>query len=118
MELDYVNIVLLAVALAFLAESMVEYIFGAVADHIQVVEPYRWLLMYIALGVGVLMAHWYQVDLLTLITGDPPTGLGIVLSGLGIGRGANFIHDFVSNYMPKSGDRVKIDDIKIVGPVG
>jgi len=103
--MDVVQIVVLSVALAFLAESMVEYIFGVAADHIPAVTPFRWLLMYIALAVGILMAYWYQVDLITLITGSPATDLGIILSGLGIGRGANYIHDFVSKYIPNATNR-------------
>lgn len=100
MEMEFVQIVVLALALAFMAESMVEYIFGEVADHFEKIAPYKWLLMYIALAAGVGMAFWYQVDLISLITGDGVTVLGNILTGLAIGRGANFVHDFVSTYLP------------------
>lgn len=100
-----IQIVVLSLALAFLAESMVEYVFGTLAEKVVALQPFRWLLAYVALAVGVGMAFWYQIDLITLITAEAPTTLGIVLSGLGIGRGANFIHDFVSNYIPNGSNR-------------
>ena len=39
--------------LAFLTESLVEYLFGALVDHVPALTSYKWLLMYIAAGVGV-----------------------------------------------------------------
>ncbi len=94
-------------ALAFLTESLVEYLFGAVADHVPAVNPYRWLLMYIAAGVGVGLALFYQLDLIAVIAQSAgvaldlsaPTKVGMVLSGLAIGRGANYLNQFVSTYL-------------------
>lgn len=99
------QIIVLTVALAFLAESMVEYVFGMIADQIPAVHPYRWLLAYVAMAVGVLMAYSYSIDMLTLITGEAATNLGVILTGLGIGRGANYIHDFVGKYIPSASNR-------------
>lgn len=86
-------------ALAFLAESMVEYVFGQVVDHIPALSQFRWALMYVALAAGVGLAFYYQVDVLALIQDEPSTPVGFAMSGLVIGRGANFFHDFISRYI-------------------
>lgn len=48
----------IAFALAFLCESMTEYIFGKPFDQIPDLHPYKWLLMYVSLIVGVLLAFF------------------------------------------------------------
>lgn len=94
-----VTIVALSLGLAFLTESMVEYIFGQAVDHLEFLEPFRWLLMYVALAVGVGLSFYYQLDLLAIISEQAGTPVGYALSGLVIGRGANYLHDFVSRYI-------------------
>lgn len=94
--------------MAFLVESLVEYLFGQPFEHIPIVAKYKWLLMYIAAVVGVLGAFMYGLDLLFLL-GDyvgivmPVTWFGILLTGLAIGRGSNFIHDLVGKFFVKTG---------------
>lgn len=90
-----IQIVALSLALAFISESMVEYLFGQLVEHVQVLQPYKWLLMYVSAAAGVGLAFYYSLDLFSLITQAPPTTIGILLSGLSVGRGANFVHDFV-----------------------
>lgn len=103
-----------AFALAFIAESGTEYIFGTPMSKIEKLAPYTWALMYVGLAAGVGMAWYYQLDLIALIqqfageqTGAlaadqvvSATPLGVILSGLVVGRGANFLHQFVSQYLP------------------
>ena len=96
--MDNVQIMLLALALAFLTESMVEYLFGQAVDHLPALAAWRWSLMYIAAIVGVFLAFYYRLDLLALI-GGAATPVGYAFSGLIIGRGANYLHDFVSRYI-------------------
>ena len=93
------QILLLALALAFLTESMVEYLFGQAVDHIPAMASWRWALMYIAAVAGVGLAFYYRLDLLALIGQLEPSPVGFALSGLIIGRGANYLHDFVSRYI-------------------
>lgn len=91
-----------SLALAFLAESMVEYLFGTLIDHIPALGSYRWTLQYIAAIAGVGLAIYYGLDLIAVIGEQQSVTLvGQVLSGLIIGRGANFLHQFVSAYFPK-----------------
>lgn len=92
--------------LAFLTESLVEYLFGAVADHIPALTPYKWVLMYISAGVGVAGAFIYSFDLLYLVgqfveAEIASTAFGITLTGLAIGRGAGYLHDLVNKYFKK-----------------
>lgn len=80
-------------ALAAIAEGLTEYIFG---EWVQ-----RWT-KYIALAVGVLLAINFQLDLFAMLFGLKSTIplAGIVLTGVLLGRGSNFIHDFVSRFLP------------------
>lgn len=107
--------VMLAVvfALAFLAESMVEYIFGEPFNHFPKLESWKWLLMYISASVGIILGFYYKLDLVYLIAyvagelaGLPTTmtvtPVGMILTGLAIGRGANYVHQFISEYLPKT----------------
>ena len=93
------QIMLLALALAFLTESMVEYLFGQAVDHFEALSKWRWALMYVAALAGVGLAFYYKLDLLALIGQLEPSPVGYLLSGLIIGRGANYLHDFVSRYI-------------------
>jgi hypothetical protein len=102
--MDTVKIIMLALALAFLAESMVEYILGTLFQKFTKISGWSWVLMYVSLGVGIGLAFWYQLDMLAIVTEGPSTTVGIILSGSVIGRGANFLHDFVSKYIVKKPD--------------
>jgi hypothetical protein len=94
--------------LAWMVESLVEAVFGTPFDKIARLGPYKWLLMYIAFGVGILGAFVYGLDILFLLTKylDPaggsvtltPTVFGMVLTGLAIGRGSNYIHDLMKQF--------------------
>ena len=92
--------------LSFLVESLVEYLFGQFFSHIPSLNPYSWTLMYISAIVGVVAAFVYQFDLISLLgsyVGQPIpiNSLGIVLTGLAIGRGANYLHDLVAKFFVK-----------------
>lgn len=93
--------------LAFLVESLVEYLVGQVFDQVSVLTPYKWTLMYISAFVGVLGAVVYQFDLLFLLAQFLEVSLeqsifGTILTGLSVGRGANYLHDLVTKYFVKS----------------
>ena len=97
--MENVKILALAFALAFVVESMVEYIFGRIIQQFPKLEGLRFFLPYLALAAGVGVAFFYRIDLFALILEDVPSWLGVLLSGLGIGRGAEWLHGFVSNYI-------------------
>ncbi|MEE9198212.1 MAG: hypothetical protein V3U26_00280 [Dehalococcoidia bacterium] len=89
--------------LAFLAESLTEYLFSRPLADLKINREY---LRYVAAGVGVVLALVYKVDILAQFPGlgaEYPV-VGRVLSGLVLGRGANFAHDFYSRFLnPKGG---------------
>ncbi len=93
--------------LAFLVESLTEYLFGAAMEHIPALKPFSWTLMYIAAAVGVGGAFVYGFDLLALagkffevnVQSGP---FGIAMTGLAIGRGANYIHDIFKRFFKEA----------------
>jgi hypothetical protein len=106
-------ILLIILFLAFLVEALVEYVFGQIAEHVPALKPFQWLLVYVALIVGVVAAFIYRFDLVYLlamfleqyapgvIVAVPQTNLGIALTGLAIGRGSSFIHDIMTRFFIK-----------------
>ena len=89
-----------AFALAFFTEGLVEYIFGTPMDKIPKLAPFKWLLMYVAAIVGVGLTIHYKLDLMALILKSDPDMVGIVITGLTIGHGSNFLHQFISKFFP------------------
>src|SRR5512139_495809 len=92
-------------AITFLVEASVEYVFGTIFDKIPKLVPYKWVLMYVSLLVGIGVAFYYGFDLIALIAQSmdvkfDATWVGMVFSGLVIGRGSNFLHQFVSKFFP------------------
>jgi hypothetical protein len=82
-------------ALAFLAESLTEYFFadlltGARARYLK----------YIACLVGIGLAMLYQINIMGPLLGLCPRWAypGQALTGVLLGRGANFVHDIYSRY--------------------
>lgn len=95
---------LLWLSLAFICESMVEYIFAPFA----VMAPAKWKwiddyqpIKYVSLLVGVALALAYRLDIISEVFGAtagwPVTGQ--IITGLTIGRGSNYVHDFWSRYL-------------------
>ena len=82
-------------ALAFLAESLTEYLFGDLLS-----GPRARYLKYIACLVGIGLAMLYQIDIMGPLLGISPRWAlpGQALTGVLLGRGANFIHDIYSRY--------------------
>ncbi len=93
--MDFVATFALILVLAFLTESMVEYFLGWIVR----IKPY---LMYVSAAVGIALAIVYQLDMIAVFfKGAALTPFaGYVLTGLVIGRGANFVHDIAKNYFP------------------
>ena len=58
------------------------------------------LLRYLAAGVGIALAFSYQVDLFALFELSPPAPwLGYLVTGIIMGRGSNFVHDFAGRWL-------------------
>jgi hypothetical protein len=82
----------------YLAEPIVGWIYKQFAPDRTVPESLP-ALRYVSAAVGVLLCVLYGADLLAtmgVVTSVPY--VGAVVTGLLIGRGANFINDFVSRW--------------------
>ena len=74
--------------LATLVEGTLTYIFGDEGG-----KPW---LRYISLGLGIVVAIAYQVDIPAMAgLVSPYPFVGAIVSGLVIGRGANYVNDIV-----------------------
>jgi hypothetical protein len=98
--------------LATLVEALVEYLvkplFGppivpAEEGIDELPDPIGDLLIrYSAAVIGVLLCIAYRADLLVLANLYAPLPwIGFVITGLLIGRGANFVHDFTSRWFAR-----------------
>ncbi|MBI2906545.1 MAG: hypothetical protein HYX92_02685 [Chloroflexi bacterium] len=85
-------------ALAFLCESLTEYFFS---DLLAAAGMDKRYLRYIAAAVGMALALTYGLDAIDRFLGISPRvpHLGEALTGLVLGRGANYVHDFYGNYV-------------------
>ena len=89
-----------AMFLGFIAtEGTIEYIFGTLFDKIAKLTSYKWALMYLSLALGVFLAFFYQLDMVYIVaqasgaTAVTASWVGLVATGVIIGRGANFVND-------------------------
>lgn len=78
------------VLLATFIEGLISYIFGG-ADG----KERAWI-KYITLIVGVIVSLLYKVDIFAMVglTAINPI-VGYIMSGLVIGRGSNYLNDFI-----------------------
>lgn len=81
-------------------EGTVEYLLGTPLDKWPAATPYKWLLMYVSLAVGIFLAFYYALDVVQLF-GRAATPVGTVLTGIIMGRGANFVSDLWAKFIPK-----------------
>ncbi len=88
-------------ALAFLAESLTEYLFAGPLASARLPAS---LIRYVAVAVGVLLAWAYDLDITRDVLGltPRPAEMGVILSGVVLGRGASYVHDFYSSYLRPS----------------
>ena len=101
----------LALLLAYMAESTTEFFIGLIFKYLpENVKKYSELVLsLVAAGVGLYLCYHYQVDLVYVLTaiaskvaGQEPiialSGTGIFMTGLGVGRGASYIHDLIKKH--------------------
>ncbi|HEX2174156.1 MAG TPA: hypothetical protein VHL09_17115 [Dehalococcoidia bacterium] len=83
-----ITVIAAVLVLVLLTESLIEYFTEGV------VLP-AWAKKVAAAVVGVALALLYDVDLITQLVGTAPIlpYVGPVLTGLILGRGANYVHD-------------------------
>jgi len=95
--------------LATITEALVEHLIAPIIDARGDNEPippadgWNWralALRYSSVILSVLLTITYRADLLVMLDLTPPwPWVGWVITGLLIGRGSNFIHDFASRWL-------------------
>jgi uncharacterized membrane protein len=110
--LEVLIIMVIVLFIAFLIETLVEYLFGTIFDKVPALNKFKWLQMYIAMIVGIVAAFLYGLDLLNLlsqflseISGATKiiaiTPFGLIITGCAIGRGSNYLHDLYDRFFKK-----------------
>lgn len=104
-------LVILAVVLflAFLIETLVEFALGTLFQKLPALAPYKWLVMYAAIAVALCAAFLYRLDLIHLLAqfvgagSIPQTTFGVIVTGVAIGKGSNYLHDLFTRFFVKDG---------------
>lgn len=78
--------------LSVLVERLTEYVLGTPFDKVAALTPFKWLLMYASMALGVAVTYFGTLDFVLLVGGVNLGILGTVLSGIAIGGGANLLH--------------------------
>lgn len=75
-----------------LIERTTELVFGTPFEKVEQLQPYKWLLMYVAVAVGVGAAFVFQLDLIAHVTGISREPFGFIFTGVACGGGSNLLH--------------------------
>lgn len=94
---EFQKFALIATLSMLATEGVVEYLLGKVFDYFKVNDELRKLVLPLASGaVGIGYAFHYRVDMIDLFFNVGYSWVGVVSTGVLIGRGANFISATVS----------------------
>lgn len=110
--LNAIGTFILIFLVSFIIEAIVEFFAGAPIAHNEKLKPYSWALIYVAAVAGVGVSFHYQFDIVALIATyletSPAIGVspvGIILTGLTIGRGSNAVHDLMQKMIAKAKEK-------------
>lgn len=96
---------------AVLIERLVEYVLGTPIDRLAAtprlawLADWKWVLMYAALAIGVLVAFQVPLNLIAYVTGTETLPLDYWLTGIAIGGGANLLHQIWPGPAPEGGEQ-------------
>jgi hypothetical protein len=113
-------VLLIMVLVAFLIETLVEFIFAPIFKKWPKLAPYKDFVMYVAIATGVLAAFLYNFDLIFLLAsylgaaGFAVTIFGKIITGIAIGKGSNYLHDLIQKYFVKA--NLQIQEITPIAP--
>jgi hypothetical protein len=108
--MQIVGLLLVTLLLAFLVETLVEFLFGELFNSIPALQPFSIVKKYIAIAVAIAYTFSYQLDLLYLIAQyveiEWPTFAnvsipGMLITGIAIGKGSNYLHGFIAKFFVK-----------------
>lgn len=102
-----IGILVVIFAVAFLVETLVEFLFGTLFDKVPRLTKYKWTLMYVAIVIGLIGTFHYRFDLIAILgqftKASPPimvSWYGEMITGIAIGKGSNYLHQFISKFFP------------------
>ena len=108
--MQIVGLLLVTLLLAFLVETLVEFLLGDLFNSIPALQPFSIAKKYIAIAVAVAYSFCYQLDLLYLIAQyveiEWPAFAevsipGMIITGIAIGKGSNYLHGFIGKFFVK-----------------
>lgn len=104
--MEVLSILGVILLLSFMVETLVEFLAAPLVDNVPALGAYHWVQEYIAIAVGILGAFVYSFDLLYLLgsfvgASIPLHPFGIALTGIAVGKGANYLHDLIGKYFVK-----------------
>lgn len=100
------GLAVMTLILAVIVEGFVEYFVGLPFQKIPTLNKYSWLLAYVSLVLGEIVAFYFSIDILFLISEYALgsewliTPGGIFITGVCIGRGSNYVHQILSKWFP------------------
>ena len=103
---------------AFLIETLVEFVFADVFLKIPGAAQWKWTVKYIAISVAIYAAFLYQFDLISLLAQllEGPvieiSTFGLIVTGVAIGKGSNYLHDVFKRFFLKPVDEILEGDTK------
>ena len=103
--MDNLGLFAILMFFSFIAtEGFVEYFLGTLFERVEKIKPFAWLLVYVSLFAGLGLTFAFELDAVAKvfgITSPAMPWLGTALTGVVIGRGANFVADVWKKYLTK-----------------
>jgi hypothetical protein len=110
MEVGILQTAALILMLSALVEGLIEYFIGLLLEPLnqgdgnrevfaQKLDVYQLLMRYSAAAISVALCFAYSVDLMGQVGLHGPAFVGYIATGLLIGRGSNYVHDFISRWL-------------------
>lgn len=100
-EVPYTGLVFMVLFIAWFLREMIERFIAPFFDNIGVMAKFKWLQIYVAFLLAVGVSFYFKLDLVFIVAGYTQVNwntftdvswVGMLLTGAGIGAGANFIH--------------------------
>ena len=110
MEVGILQTAALILMLSALVEGLVEYFIGLLLEPLnqgdnirevfaQKLDVYQLLMRYSAAASSIGLCFAYGVDLMAQVGLHGPAFVGYIATGLLIGRGSNYVHDFIARWL-------------------
>ena len=106
--MDVLWLLLIVLFLATLNETLIEFLFGEILA--KFAPKVSWVLKYIAVVSAVVMVFIYRLDIVYLLAKftetewqplAEPSTLGIIITGIAVGKGSSYLHDLFKKYFVK-----------------